>query len=75
MLGQSVTLPHSFVANFQEAVYQYKVPILSTVTANYLFLNQRKRIIIFPRKNVPDTRIHRETAAFEGDTLQERGEI
>ena len=46
-----------------------KVPILSPVTDNLLFLNQQKRENIFPRKNVHDARIDRGTAACEADTL------
>ena len=34
-----------------------------------LLLNQLKREIIFPRKNVPDTRIDRGTTACGADTL------
>ena len=45
------------------------MPILSPVTDNLLFLNQRKREIIFPRKNIPDTRIDYGTVAYEVGTL------
>ena len=34
-----------------------KGTVLLPVTDNLLFLNQQRREIIFPRKNVPDTRI------------------
>ena len=51
-----------------EAVHQYQVPILSPVTDNLLFLNQPKREIIFPRKNLPYARINRGTAACEANT-------
>ena len=47
----------------------HSVSILSPVTDNQLFLNQRKREIIFLQKNVPDARIARGTAACEADTL------
>ena len=43
-----------------------KYTFFSKVTDN---LNQRNREIIVPRKNVPDARINRGTAAFEADTL------
>ena len=51
-----------------EAVYQYLVAILSPITDNLLFLNQRKSKNT-PRKNVPVT--HGSTSgqlAYEADT-------
>ena len=42
--------------------------ILSPVTDNLLFLNQRKREII-PQKNVPDVGVDLGDAAYEADTL------
>ena len=43
MSGRSVTKPHcSCRASLPNADYQYLVPILSPVTDNLLFLNQRK---------------------------------
>ena len=44
---QDGQLPHCSWASLPEAVYQYLVPILLPVTDNLLFLNQRKRVIIF----------------------------
>ena len=44
--------------------------LFSPITENLLFLNQMKREIIFPQKNVPDTMINGGTAACEVDTLQ-----
>ena len=51
-------------ASLPEAVYQYLVPILLAETDNFLFLNQRKREIIFPRKNVPGARVDLRTACI-----------
>ena len=48
------------------------LPVLSAhfspVTDNLLFLNQRKREIVFPRKNVPGSRIDRTGHATDRDT-------
>ena len=46
-----------------------KCPILLLVADNLLCLNQWKREIIFPRKNVPDAWIDHCTAACEADML------
>ena len=46
-----------------------KFPFFRQSTDNLLFLNQRQREIIFPRKNVPDTRIDQGAAACEANTL------
>ena len=43
MSGRSVTEPHCSLASSSEADYQNLVSILSLVTDNLLFLNQRKR--------------------------------
>ena len=45
------------------------MPILLPVTDNLLFLNQRKREIIFPHKNVPDMGVDLGTAANVVDML------
>ena len=69
MLGRSVTLPHFPWASLQEVVYQYYVSILLPVTDRLLFFNQRKRIIIFPLKNVTDARTDRGTVVCEAVSL------
>ena len=43
-----------FLGNPLEAVYHYKVSILSPVTENLLFLNQRKRVYITYIQGSPD---------------------
>ena len=63
MSGWSFINLHCSWESFLEAVSPYQVSIISPVAVNLLFLNQRKREILFgflSRKNVPDAKCLRQ---------------